>query len=47
VEVALDEDRMRLSSRPGGAPPITVRVRDQQVELAPGGRQEVLLHRPP
>jgi trehalose/maltose hydrolase-like predicted phosphorylase len=40
VDVTLDEDRLKVGSRPGGAPPIKVLVRDQTVELAPGGRHE-------
>jgi alpha,alpha-trehalase len=43
IEVMLAEDRMQLSSRPGPAPPIKVLVRDQQVELAPGGQHEFSL----
>jgi trehalose/maltose hydrolase-like predicted phosphorylase/beta-phosphoglucomutase-like phosphatase (HAD superfamily) len=46
IEVALTEDRMRLSSRPGNAPPIRVRVRDQEAELTPGGRLELPLEHP-
>jgi trehalose/maltose hydrolase-like predicted phosphorylase len=36
VEIAVAEDRFEVSSRPGPAPPITVLVRDQSVELYPG-----------
>jgi trehalose/maltose hydrolase-like predicted phosphorylase/beta-phosphoglucomutase-like phosphatase (HAD superfamily) len=43
VDVDLAEDRLRLSSRPGGAQPIQVLVRDQLVELAPGQAREVWL----
>jgi trehalose/maltose hydrolase-like predicted phosphorylase/beta-phosphoglucomutase-like phosphatase (HAD superfamily) len=47
VDVALTEDRMRVSSRPGGAQPITVLVRDEAIELRPGARHEFPLeHRP-
>jgi trehalose/maltose hydrolase-like predicted phosphorylase len=41
VEVRLTEDQMGVSSRPGGAPPITIRVRDKTVELEPGGKVEL------
>src|SRR5215207_6716239 len=47
VDVTLDEDRLEVGSRPGGAPPITVLVRDQTVELAPGARHEFPLERRP
>jgi alpha,alpha-trehalase len=40
VDVTLDEDRLEVGSRPGHARPIKVLVRDQTVELAPGGRHE-------
>jgi trehalose/maltose hydrolase-like predicted phosphorylase/beta-phosphoglucomutase-like phosphatase (HAD superfamily) len=47
VDVTLDEDRLEVGSRPGGAPPITVLVRDQSVELSPGARHEFPLERRP
>jgi trehalose/maltose hydrolase-like predicted phosphorylase/beta-phosphoglucomutase-like phosphatase (HAD superfamily) len=47
VEVTLAEDRLEVSSRPGGAQPIKVLVRDQTVELAPGARQEFALEQRP
>jgi trehalose/maltose hydrolase-like predicted phosphorylase len=37
VELAFTEDRVQVGSRPGTAAPITVRVREESVELAPGG----------
>jgi trehalose/maltose hydrolase-like predicted phosphorylase len=43
VDVELAEDHLRLSSRPGGAQPIKLLVRDQLVELAPGQAREVWL----
>jgi trehalose/maltose hydrolase-like predicted phosphorylase len=47
VDVALTEDRMRVSSRPGEAQPIKVLVRDEAIELRPGARHEFPLeHRP-
>jgi trehalose/maltose hydrolase-like predicted phosphorylase/beta-phosphoglucomutase-like phosphatase (HAD superfamily) len=47
VDVTLDEHRLEVSSRRGGAPPIKVLVRDQTVELAPGARQEFSLDQRP
>jgi trehalose/maltose hydrolase-like predicted phosphorylase len=38
VEVALDEDRLELSSLPGQAAPVTVLVRNQSVELVEGSK---------
>jgi trehalose/maltose hydrolase-like predicted phosphorylase/beta-phosphoglucomutase-like phosphatase (HAD superfamily) len=47
IEVMLAEDHMRLSSRPGAARPIKILVRDQLVELGPGGQTEFQFgHRP-
>ncbi|HZA84241.1 MAG TPA: glycosyl hydrolase family 65 protein, partial [Actinomycetes bacterium] len=43
VDVELAQDRMVIGSRPGGASPIQVLVRDQTVELAPGQEHEVPL----
>jgi trehalose/maltose hydrolase-like predicted phosphorylase len=40
IDVVLAEDRMRLSSRPGNAPPIKILIRDELVELAPDGQAE-------
>jgi trehalose/maltose hydrolase-like predicted phosphorylase/beta-phosphoglucomutase-like phosphatase (HAD superfamily) len=40
VEVALAEDHIRISSRPGRAAPIRVLVRDSVVELQPGAEAE-------
>ena len=40
VEVALSLNRMSLSARPGTAPPIKVRVRDDTRELSPGSQAE-------
>jgi trehalose/maltose hydrolase-like predicted phosphorylase/beta-phosphoglucomutase-like phosphatase (HAD superfamily) len=45
VELAFTEDRLEVSSRPGRAAPITVRVRDQTVELRPGARHAFALER--
>jgi trehalose/maltose hydrolase-like predicted phosphorylase len=47
VDVALAEDRLEVSSRPGRAQPIKVLVRDQTVELAPGARHEFPLEQRP
>jgi trehalose/maltose hydrolase-like predicted phosphorylase len=47
IDVALAPDHMRLGSRPGVAAPISVLVRDQTVELAPGQEREVSLRRTP
>lgn len=47
VEVALAEDRIQVSSRPGAAAAIKVLVRDQMVELSPGARHEFSLERQP
>jgi hypothetical protein len=43
----LVEDRLRLRSRPGGAQPIQVLVRDEMVELGPGEEREVSLEQRP
>ena len=43
IDVELVEDRLRLRSRPGGAQPIQVLVRDEMVELGPGEEREVSL----
>jgi len=40
VDVTLTEDRLEVGSRPGRAQPITVVVRGQAIELAPGARHE-------
>jgi trehalose/maltose hydrolase-like predicted phosphorylase/beta-phosphoglucomutase-like phosphatase (HAD superfamily) len=40
VDVALAEDHIRISSRPGRAAPIKVLVRDEVVELQPGAQTE-------
>ncbi|MGZ6863453.1 MAG: glycoside hydrolase family 65 protein, partial [Blastococcus sp.] len=47
IDVSLAPDHMRLGSRPGVAAPISVLVRDQTVELAPGQEREVSLGRTP
>jgi trehalose/maltose hydrolase-like predicted phosphorylase/beta-phosphoglucomutase-like phosphatase (HAD superfamily) len=47
IDVALAEDHMEVSSRPGGARPIKVLVHDQTVELSPGGRHEFSLEQRP
>jgi trehalose/maltose hydrolase-like predicted phosphorylase/beta-phosphoglucomutase-like phosphatase (HAD superfamily) len=47
IDVELAEDHLRLSSRPGGPPPIQVLVHDQTVELAPGQEREISLDRTP
>ena len=41
IDVELVEDHLRLRSRPGGAQPIQVLVRDEMVELGPGEEREV------
>jgi trehalose/maltose hydrolase-like predicted phosphorylase/beta-phosphoglucomutase-like phosphatase (HAD superfamily) len=43
VELAFAEDRVDIRSRPSPAAPITVLVRDQSVELQPGGRHSFQL----
>ena len=43
IDVELVEDHLRLRSRPGGAQPIQVLVRDAMVELGPGEEREVSL----
>jgi trehalose/maltose hydrolase-like predicted phosphorylase len=45
IDVTLAEDRMGVSSRPGGATPIKVLVRDRMVELVPGASHEFPLKR--
>jgi alpha,alpha-trehalase len=40
VDVALAEDHIQISSRPGKAAPIKVLVRDEVVELQPGAQTE-------
>jgi trehalose/maltose hydrolase-like predicted phosphorylase/beta-phosphoglucomutase-like phosphatase (HAD superfamily) len=45
IDVTLAEDHMAVSSRPGGAPPIKVLVRDRTVELVPGASHEFPLER--
>ena len=47
IEVLVAEDHMQVSSRPGGAPPIKVLVRDKTVELAPGAQTEFTLEHQP
>jgi trehalose/maltose hydrolase-like predicted phosphorylase/beta-phosphoglucomutase-like phosphatase (HAD superfamily) len=47
VDVALAEDRLEVSSRPGRAQPIRVLVRGQTVELVPGARHEFTLEQQP
>ena len=44
IDVALAEDHLRISSRPGAAAPIKVLVRDETVELRPGGQHEFPLN---
>ena len=43
IDVTLAEDRMKVSSRPGPAQPVTVLVGDQAVQLTPGARHEFSL----
>ena len=40
VEVALSQDRMSVSARPGIGPPITIRIGEDVHELAPGKQAE-------
>jgi trehalose/maltose hydrolase-like predicted phosphorylase len=47
VDVALGEDHVEVSSRPGGARPIQVLVHDETVELAPGDRHTFSLEQRP
>ena len=44
LDVAFAEDQVTIGSRPGVAGPITVLVRDESVELRPGGQQEFSLN---
>jgi len=47
IDVALAEDHMEVSARPGSAQPIQVVVHDEAVELSPGAQHEFPLeHRP-
>ncbi len=43
IEIALAEDQMRITSRPGTAPPINIVVRDKAVELSPGSEAQFAL----
>jgi trehalose/maltose hydrolase-like predicted phosphorylase len=43
VDVTLAEDHLEVSSRPGGAPPITVLVHDQTIQLSPGAQHQFSL----
>jgi trehalose/maltose hydrolase-like predicted phosphorylase len=43
LELSFAEDRLEVRSRFGPAPPITVLVRDESVELHPGGSHEFSL----
>ena len=45
IDVTLAEDHMAVSSRPGGAAPIKVLVRDHTVELVPGASHNFPLER--
>ena len=47
VEIMLAEDHMSVSSRPGRASPIKIRVREETRELAPGTHAEFPLARKP
>jgi trehalose/maltose hydrolase-like predicted phosphorylase len=40
VEVSLSQDRMSVKTRPGTAPPITIRIGEDTRELAPGKQAE-------
>ncbi len=47
LDVALAEDHMEVSSRPGGAAPIKVLVHEEMVELNPGMQHDFPLDRQP
>jgi alpha,alpha-trehalase len=47
VDVALAVDHMEVRSRPGGAPPIKVLVRDHTIELSPGTQHKFSLENRP
>lgn len=47
IDVALAEDHMQVTSRPGGALPIKVLVQDETIELSPGTHHEFCLERWP
>jgi trehalose/maltose hydrolase-like predicted phosphorylase/beta-phosphoglucomutase-like phosphatase (HAD superfamily) len=47
IDIALAQDHMMISSRPGRAEPIQILVHDQTIELAPGQELEVSLERTP
>ena len=44
LDVGFAEGQVTIGSRPGGAEPITVLVRDESVELRPGGQHEFPLN---
>ena len=44
LDVAFAEDQVTIVSRPGVAGPITMLVRDESVELQPGGQHEFSLN---
>src|SRR5512132_3152271 len=43
IDVALAEDRLQISSRPGEGRPIQVHVHDETIQLVPGARHEFSL----
>ena len=45
LDVALAEDRLQISSRPGEGRPIQVHIQDQTIQLVPGARHEFSLTR--
>ncbi len=47
LDVALAEDHLQISSRPGEGRPIQVLVRDQTIQLVPGARHEFSLNQRP
>jgi trehalose/maltose hydrolase-like predicted phosphorylase/beta-phosphoglucomutase-like phosphatase (HAD superfamily) len=47
IDVALAEDRLQISSRPGEGRPIQVHVRDQTIQLVPGARHQFPLEQHP
>jgi alpha,alpha-trehalase len=47
LDVALTEDQLQISSRPGEGRPIQVHVHDQTIRLVPGARHEFFLERRP
>jgi trehalose/maltose hydrolase-like predicted phosphorylase len=47
LDLALEEDHLQISSRPGEGRPIQVLVNDEAIELVPGARHEFSLEQRP